>query len=465
MSRKPKPASEAPPEQVAAPAAKPARVAKPRPAPDVPLQAAPPEAASAPTAPRRLLIATHSHPAISKGGAEIAAWRMFEGFRATSGWQAWFLGCGREASTGRMGSVITQPFGDDEFLYASNQFDWFKFSNMDERFPREFAELLRNTRPDILHFHHYVNFGMEAFLIARRKLPDAKIILTLHEFQAICNHFGQMVTKQNKSLCYASSPRDCNKCFPDTRPADFFLRKAYIQRFMELVDHFISPSRFLANRYIEWGIPAEKMSVIENVIAEAAPIAPTPARTAKGPLRVGFFGQISFLKGIQVLLDAAKSLENDEVENVVFDIHGDYTNQPEEFQTDFIERLEKAGRNVRYHGPYDNARVDALMRGVDVVLIPSIWWENSPVVIQECLRNKRPIIASNIGGMAEKVRPGLDGWHFNVGNALELAALVQELDADRDQVSAMHATMRTPPTPADAVAAHLEIYDRLLAGG
>ncbi len=445
-------------EAIAEPIAEPVAVVK---TPDAAVPPAP-EPVPAPPRKKRVLIATHSHPAISKGGAELAAWKVFESFRELPDWQAWFMGCGRDSNGGsRLGSVITQPFGDDQFLYASGQLDWFKFSNFDERFPREFAELLRNTKPDILHFHHYVNFGMEAFLIAKRELPDCKIVLTLHEYQAICNHYGQMVTKANKSLCYESSPRDCNKCFPDIRAADFFLRQAYIQRFMALVDHFISPSQFLADRYIAWGLPAEKVSVIENVIAPPNAAGTEQIRSSKGPLRVGFFGQISFLKGINVLLDAALMLESEEVEDIVFEVHGDYSNQPAEFQADFMTRMAKAGRNVRFNGPYDNTRVDALMRSCDVILVPSIWWENSPVVIQECLRNRRPIIASNIGGMAEKVRPGLDGWNFNVGNAIELGSLLRELAENREQIAAMQETMRLPPTPDDAVNAHLAIFAAL----
>src|SRR6185436_9801746 len=129
--------------------------------------------------------------------------------------------------------------------------------------------------PHILHFHHYANFGVETFLIARRALPEAKIVLTLHEFQAICNHYGQMVTRPHRRLCYASSPRECHNCFPEFSEGDFFLRRAYIQRFFDLVDAFISPSRFLADRYIAWGVPAGKISVIENVVSEGSTAAPS----------------------------------------------------------------------------------------------------------------------------------------------------------------------------------------------
>jgi glycosyltransferase involved in cell wall biosynthesis len=177
---------------------------------------------------------------------------------------------------------------------------------------------------------------------------------------------------------------------------------------------------------------------------------------------VGFFGQISFLKGIHVALDAARVLEDEEVTDIQVEIHGDYMGQPEEFQQDFLERLAKAGRNVRYHGPYDNRRVDQLMRGFDVILVPSIWWENSPVVIQEALRNRRPIVCSNIGGMAEKVRDGKGGFHFPVGSAIELAALLRDLAGDREKLWRVSREMRPAEAPEHAVDQHVELYERLL---
>jgi glycosyltransferase involved in cell wall biosynthesis len=410
----------------------------------------------------KLLIAAHSHPAITKGGAEIAAWRLYEGIAARPDWRAWFMGCAREAGAGRAGSVITQPFSDHEFVYSPSAFDWFKFANFDKQYPRELEALLADIAPDIVHFHHYVNYGVETFLHVKRALPQCRIVLTLHEFQAICNHYGQMVTKEKKSLCYEASLRECNKCYPEFSRTDFFLRKAYVSRFFDLVDQFISPSEFLAERYVKWGIPEAKMAVLENVTTPAQDIGFPGLDADPDILRVGFFGQISYLKGIHVALDAARLLEEEGVSAIQFEIHGDYANQPPEFQTDFLERLQKAGRNVRYHGPYENHRVDSLMRSVDLVLVPSIWWENSPVVIQECLRNRRPIVCSDIGGMAEKVRNEKDGFHFGVGSPIELAALLRTLARDREKLARVVRGMRHPDPPELSVDRHLELYRRLL---
>jgi glycosyltransferase involved in cell wall biosynthesis len=413
------------------------------------------------SAAQRILIAVHGHPMLSNGGAEVAAYQLFKSLSAESAFDPWFLACVRDQLNQKLGAPITQPFSDREFLYSTGAFDWFKFANRDPAFPTEFTDLLQTIKPDIVHFHHYINFGMEAFLHVRRALPDAKIVLTLHEYLAICHHYGQMIKTDRYSLCYSASPIRCSNCFKDIMASDFFLREQYIKRFFDLVDHFISPSRFLAERYIAWGIPSHKLSVIENVIAGPAQARPTLESDPDEPLRVGFFGQISLLKGINVLFDAAKILEQGGETGIIFEIYGDYRHQPPEFQDAFLKRLDAVGFNVKFHGPYDQNRVDACMQSVDMVLTPSIWWENSPVVIQEALRNRRPVICSDIGGMAEKVRNGKDGLHFPAGNAVALAKLLRRLAADRGQLDALSHSIEPPATTASIVDQHVSLYNGL----
>ncbi len=389
----------------------------------------------------RVLIASHSHPRVQNGGSEVASYSLFDRLRHRPGLRAWYLGCSRTASFARAGQSITQPFERDEYLYTLGDFEWFKFANRDTAFARDFRALLRNLRPQVVHFHHYINFGMEAFAHVREVLPDAKLVLTLHEFLAICHQQGQMVTRHRGQLCRRSGQVECSRCFPEFQPADFFLRETYIGHFLKHVHHFISPSRFLAERYVAWGLPAERVSVIENVSADAVG-RDLPARRARLPgseLRVGFFGQISLLKGIQVLLDAATLLDGERRHDVSFQIHGDQTNQPAAFQAEFLGQVEKAGSNVVFHGAYANADINQLMADVDVVLVPSIWWENSPVVIQEAFRNGVPVVCSNIGGMAEKVVPDETGLHFGVGSPRSLASVLKALADDPERLGRLAA--------------------------
>jgi glycosyltransferase involved in cell wall biosynthesis len=411
----------------------------------------------------KVLIASHSHPKLSNGGAEIAAYELFSALRKRPEYEPTFLGCARDEINQKQGATISQPFSEREYLYSGGAFDWFRFSNADPKFPREFRALLQKLQPRILHFHHYLNFGVEAFLHVRETLPDCRIVLTLHEYLALCHHYGQMVTRQNSTLCYEASPTRCTRCFKDITPSDFFLRKLYIQRFFELVDRFIAPSAFLAERYAAWGVPKERISVIENVTAPSLhERAAAEAGNGDDLLRVGFFGQISYLKGINILLVAAEILEEREAHNVVFEIYGDYSGQPPDFQADFLARLAKVGRNVKFYGAYDQHRVDRLMQSVDLIVVPSIWWENSPVVIQEALRNGRPIVCSDIGGMAEKVRDGLDGFHFPVGNSVALASLLLKLAATPKPLADIAGTIQSPATVAEITDRYAQLYASLL---
>jgi glycosyltransferase involved in cell wall biosynthesis len=429
---------------------------------------------TAETADRRLrvLVTSHSHPALTKGGAEISAYALFQGLLTQANTAAWFLGCSNKRTESRAGSCISQPFGDAEYIYdPTTGFDYFKFANPDPEFPKALDELITTLAPDIVHANHYAVFGVEMFRRIKKLRPRTKIFLTLHEFLAICYNHGQMVKAKTNRLCRRESLIDCHTCFPYIQAQDFFLRKEYFVRFFSAVDRFIAPSQFLASRYVEWGLPAAKVAVLENIMAsrtgQAAPPVDVPLLLAtqrgRPRLRVGFFGQMSPLKGIKVLTDTAKVLHERRVRGISFDIFGDYTGQPAEFQDAVVSALSDSGANVAYHGPYENEDVDRLMRTVDLVLVPSIWWENSPVVIREALSNRRPVICSNIGGMAEKVRAGLDGLHFSVGDAPGLATLLEDMLASPETLEKLQATIQTPLSAEAGLQQHIQAYMQVLA--
>jgi glycosyltransferase involved in cell wall biosynthesis len=172
---------------------------------------------------------------------------------------------------------------------------------------------------------------------------------------------------------------------------------------------------------------------------------------------------MSPLKGIAVLIEAAKHLNKTGVHEAIIEIHGDYSNQPPAFQTAVVEALAEAGQSVVYHGAYDNHDVHRLMQRVDAVVVPSIWWENSPVVIQEALANRKPVICSNVGGMAEKVVPGINGLHFAVGQPTSLARVIEELTKDPGRLAEMSSIMQRPMTADTALEAHLNLYRSILS--
>lgn len=226
-------------------------------------------------------------------------------------------------------------------------------------------------------------------------------------------------------LCREATPDDCHACFPEHSSAEFWLRKRYIQRNFEGVDHFVTPSEFLKARYVGWGLDRQRISVIENGQPPCARIPPRALREGELRGRFGFFGQINPYKGLDILLQAISLVPADLQGKLQLEVHGaNLEAQAPEFRARLqapLERLQANGM-LRWAGPYDREQLAGRMGGVDWVMVPSIWWENSPLVIQEAFSLGRPVICSGVGGMAEKVRDKVDGLHVEPGNPVAWAA-------------------------------------------
>lgn len=406
----------------------------------------------------RVLMIAHGHPDFSKGGAEHAAHHLYEALSQREDCEAWFLGRHGEAGLIHTGTPFALRPDPHELLFnaAAEHFD---FSNT---FPRhlwrDFAEYLGTIRPDVVHFHHYVHIGIEMLRVVRNVLPKARIILTLHEFLGICNNNGQMI-KTNGTLCRSSSPAECHLCMPGRSPQDFFLRELYIKSFFELVDAFVSPSHFLKQRYVDWGLPAQRISVIENGLPELQPAPPRPLLADERRSRFAYFGQITPFKGLEVLLDAFAKLPSSVRSEAQLDVHGGGQHHfSEEFRSRIDEKLKRVSRNVRYYGAYSPGDLPSLIRRVDWVVMPSTWWENSPLVIQEAYRHGRPLLCSDIGGMAEKVPDHHTGLHFRVANPDDLADRVREAIETEGLWEQLRNNIRVPLTPAACAEAHLPLY-------
>ena len=185
------------------------------------------------------------------------------------------------------------------------------------------------------------------------------------------------------------------------------MRKQFIQSHLRLVDQFIAPSRFLRDRYADWGIPAEKILVEDY--GRRSVREPREPEERSNRNRLAFFGQLSHYKGVLVLLEAMKRLVEQGID-AKLTIHGaNLELQPQDFVDDFHALLEETEENVTFAGAYAAEDLPARLARADYVVVPSIWWENSPLVIQEAFLHRRPVICSDIGGMAEKVTDGVEG--------------------------------------------------------
>ncbi|MCJ2133987.1 glycosyltransferase [Methylobacterium sp. J-026] len=382
----------------------------------------------------KILYVSFLHPAVAPGGAQQIAYEMFEAATEAK-FEASFLAAidpNNPLKLSKPGAVITGFEGrPHEYLFFPQNYKHDTFQINDERTLHFLSEFLQDIAPSVVHIHHYLFASTDLIVLCKKVLPSAKIVLHLHEMLAICMKDGQMLTSDRR-LCYASSPVACHKCFPESDPDFFFIRKEMIQSAFRLVDHFVAPTNFLMNRYIDWGIDKNRITAIPNGTKRDAGF--RPQGRSEQVNRFGFFGQIVDNKGLDVIFHAALSLIKDPSVRrpIVIDINGSNLRfaSPrlksiyEEYRVRRDE-LATAGVEINFLGEYDRAGLAARMARVDWVLVPSVWWETWALVVSEAwLFGKVPIV-SNLGALSERVEHLKNGLHFDVGSSVALAQTIK----------------------------------------
>lgn len=405
----------------------------------------------------RILVIAHGHPDFSLGGAEMAAYQFFKASQLHADVESsTFLAAHGHTATGAI-----RLRREHEYLWEQTTHGSFQFQAANRSATlKMFRALIEHLRPTVIFMHHYTSLGIETIRVIRDIVPNAKIIMTLHEMLAICNNNGQMVKTASLRLCARETPEECNLCFPSIPIENFWLRKNFVKNYFNLIDHFVTPSEFLRKRYIEWGLAPERVTMIENGQATSNKLPPRPVPENGRRSRFGFFGQINPYKGIDVLLEAVSALSADIRSKITLEINGaNLELQSENFQTlikNLSEPLKEEG-TVQFNGPYMREDLPRRLARVDWVVVPSIWWENSPMVIQEAFALGRPVICSNIGGMAEKVEHGVDGWHVEARSAREWSETLEYLSDNDDLWMQLYNGIKAPISYSECVSFHLEL--------
>ena len=237
---------------------------------------------------------------------------------------------------------------------------------------------------------------------------------------AICLADGQMLKRPSRDFCHAATPIGCNGCFPELRPeASSRLRAARLKAMLRECDSFIFPSEFLAERYIDWGLPGDRCAVIPNGQADLAAGEDRQHHSARLN-RFGFFGQFLDNKGIDVLLEALIILAREKrvpAAGLVLEINGGNKHYASAAyhervagQIAEIGRLKVGPIEVRDRGGYGRDELATRMRmrrlgGGALDLVGGV----RPRRVGSLDAFGRPVIASAIGGLAERVRDGVDG--------------------------------------------------------
>jgi glycosyltransferase involved in cell wall biosynthesis len=233
-------------------------------------------------------------------------------------------------------------------------------------------------------------------------------------------------------------------------------RADFLRSQLNTLDKIIIPNPLMRRKMLEFGLSDEHFVDIPFAVdfPEAS------VKTVSSRLRVGFIGTLYHHKGVHVLLDALTAIDR----NLPLDvfIYGDTTQFPE-----YIKPLMMASSTddrVHWRGIFEEDEINKVFAQIDVLVVPSVWHENTPLVASAALFYGCPIVSSRIEGMKDIVIEGVNGLFFTPTCHDELATILTSLAADREKLLLLSQQSPTRPKVSDYVNQVHSIYHELVNG-
>ncbi len=439
----------------------------------------------------KVLVVTHDFLPRHKAGAEIHAFQTALGLRGM-GLDVRLFTTEKVLSL-RDGDVYNDWVGGMPVtrLVRNRMFRGFRETWDFPPAERAFRRVLEEFRPDVVHFHHLLYLSLSLPGLARA--AGAGVVYTLHDFWLQCRLMGQRLDPWGE-VCREVDSRRCGLCLlarppegagswkrrgaaflrgfrsltgmdlaPPARrlalrlgrkeenrppPRGSFPRaeaeeaarlveerwKAVREEVVPKVDLFLSPSRFLMKEMEAFGIPRGKLRLFRLGVEPME----VPRVPRDGPVRFGFFGTVAPHKGVHLLLEAFRGLSG----KAELSIHGGAPYHPA-----YARKVARLCRETgaRWTGSYEPSRLPELLGRCDCLVVPSLWFENSPLTILQGRAAGIPSVVSGMGGMKELVEEG-GGWTFPPGDAAALGKVLAGL-AERPERLEEEAR-RAPPVPS-----------------
>jgi glycosyltransferase involved in cell wall biosynthesis len=325
---------------------------------------------------------------------------------------------------------------------------------------RYFAQLLQRIRPDIVHFFHFIRLGTGLIDVAvAAKVPA---YFTPTDFWSVCR-MGLMMLADGR-VCGGPSRHGGNcvkhlvslegvtrgariaKFVPDV-VADAIVkltvngllpkyprcddvaavgqRKSFNVARLNALHGIVSPTRLMSEKLIANGVDGRLITQSAYGIDLAGYQNKTRKVGESGVITFGFIGTLQPHKGCHVLIDAFRRLGSGRAK---LRVYGNTTDSPHYFA--ILQRMAAEVNSIEFCGTFPNERIAEIMAGLDVLVVPSVWYENTPLVIYSALAAKCPVIASNYPGMSEVVRDGWNGLTFRPGDVQSLYAQLVRLMND-----------------------------------
>lgn len=322
---------------------------------------------------------------------------------------------------------------------------------------QKIEQLIADEKPDIAHLHGIAHEISPSILPAIRE-AGIPIVQTLHDYALLCPNtnflsHGLVCERCKKRKYYNAALHRCKR--GSLSASLLACIELYVQKLLRIyersIDLFVSPSRFLRDKLVEYGIRNRVVHLANFVDLERF----RPGDGAGSYLL--YFGRLSREKGVKTLLSAMTQLEQ-----VPLYVAG--TGELYAPLRDFARSHHLS--NVSFLGHLSTEDLIPLIQGASCVIVPSEWYENYPMSVLESLACGTPVIASSIGGIPEMVKDGETGLLFAPGNPDQLAEKIRVLREDPRQARAMGRNGRQQVASTNSPESYyhrvLHVYERLL---
>jgi glycosyltransferase involved in cell wall biosynthesis len=287
---------------------------------------------------------------------------------------------------------------------------------------RRVQRIVEETRPDIAHVHN-TWYAMSPAVLAPLRRAGVPIVMTLHNFRLVCANgqlFRDGVPCQD---CVGSHPWHGvrHRCYRGSAvlsipAAGTIALHNRLATWVQHVDLFLTLNEFARARMVEGGLPAERIRVKWNFVADPGPRTVLAASSST----VLYVGRLSPEKGVDILIEAWRLLGDMSLELVVIG--------------DGPKRAELAARaipGIRFMGRLPPEEVRRWMLVSRALTLPSVWYEGQPMVVLEALAAGLPVLSSDTGGMPELLEPLGPEWLAAPGSVAAWADALQRLTDPR----------------------------------
>ncbi|HYX43947.1 MAG TPA: glycosyltransferase, partial [Acidimicrobiales bacterium] len=366
---------------------------------------------------RILVVSAHFPPNFVSGGT-LAPQRLARGMRGrghdVSVYAGW-LGHDRQpleawTETDRTGMpvrwVVTTPW-----------VEWGDRGNHDNpAVAEDFARHVAEVDPDVVHFHSIQSLG--ASLVSVAADAGAKVVVTMHDFWWWCGR-QFLVDRDLRPCCPVAS---CGLCPCQVDHAWLEERNELLRGHLARADLILAVSRSAGEVFAANGADPATLVVDENAVPDTELAAPGPVSgedaAPTGVVRFTYAGGPDRLKGVHVMLDAARRL--DDVPGWRLTAYG-----AEPFVRE--EGLDLTGVPAEVRPPFESAAADSVYARTDVLVVPSVMLESHSLVTREALRRGVPVVCTDTLGPEEVVDHGRNGLVVPAGDGAALAAAMARL--------------------------------------